>query len=41
MEPSTDGLPLVSHLTQDSDYDLEQASTLERHALQDYAMQDE
>ena len=41
MEPSTDGLPLVSHLTQDSDYDLEQASTLERHALQDYTMQAE
>ena len=41
MEPSTDGLPLISHLTQDSDYDLEQAATLERHALQDYVMQDE
>ena len=26
MEPSTDGLPLISHLTQDSDYDLEQAA---------------
>jgi len=41
MEPATDGLPLISHLTQDSDYDLEQASTLERHALQDSALQDE
>ncbi len=41
MEPATDGLPLISHLTQDSDYDLEQASTLERHALQDNALQDE
>jgi tRNA-2-methylthio-N6-dimethylallyladenosine synthase len=41
MEPSTDGLPLISHLTQDSDYDLEQAATLERHTLQDYVMQDE
>ncbi len=41
MEPATDGLPLINHLTQDSDYDLEQASTLERHALQDYALQDE
>lgn len=35
MEPSTDGLPLISHLTQDSDYDLEQAQTEHRHALQD------
>lgn len=35
MEPSTDGLPLISHLTQDSDYDLEQAATRQRHALQD------
>ncbi len=35
MEPSTDGLPLVSHLTQDSDYALEQALTAERHALMD------
>ena len=41
MEPATDGLPLINHLTQDSDYDLEQASTLERHALQDFALQDE
>lgn len=35
MEPSTDGQPLIHHLTQDSDYDFEQATTLERHALQD------
>ncbi|HEY1409330.1 MAG TPA: tRNA (N6-isopentenyl adenosine(37)-C2)-methylthiotransferase MiaB [Promineifilum sp.] len=35
MEPSTDGLPLISHLTQDDDYDLERAATLQRHALQD------
>ena len=41
MEPATDGLPLINHLTQDSDYDLEQASTLERHTLQDNALQDE
>jgi hypothetical protein len=34
MEPATDGLPLISHLTQDSDYDLEQASTRRtRYAL--------
>src|SRR5690606_14265499 len=38
MEPSTDGQPLISHLTQDSDYDLEIASTLERHAWQDEAV---
>lgn len=38
MEPSTDGLPLVTHLTQDSDYDLEQAATRQRHALQDGAV---
>jgi tRNA-2-methylthio-N6-dimethylallyladenosine synthase len=35
MEPSTDGLPLISHLTQDNDHALEQVATLERHALQD------
>ena len=35
MEPSTDGLPLITHLTQDSDYDLEQTATRQRHALQD------
>ncbi len=35
MEPSTDGLPLVSHLTQDSDYALEMAETTARHALMD------
>lgn len=35
MEPSTDGLPLISHLTQDSDYDLEQVTTEQRHAFQD------
>ncbi len=35
MEPSTDGLPLISHLTQDSDYVLEQATTEQRHAWQD------
>ncbi|MEZ4517832.1 MAG: tRNA (N6-isopentenyl adenosine(37)-C2)-methylthiotransferase MiaB [Chloroflexota bacterium] len=35
MEPSTDGLPLLSHLTQDEDYALEQEETRQRHALQD------
>ena len=35
MEPSTDGRPLISHLTQDSDRDLELAETERRHALQD------
>jgi len=35
MEPSTDGLPLVSHLTQASDYALELAETAARHALMD------
>ena len=35
MEPSSDGLPLVSHLTQDSDYALELAETAQRHALMD------
>ena len=35
MEPSTDGLPLVSHLMQDSDYALELAETAARHAVMD------
>jgi len=35
MEPSTDGLPLINHLTQDSDYVLERALTEQRHALMD------
>ena len=35
MEPSTDGLPLVSHLTQDSDYALELAETEARYAFMD------
>jgi tRNA-2-methylthio-N6-dimethylallyladenosine synthase len=35
MEPSTDGRPLLAHLTQDEDYELEQAVSRERHALQD------
>ncbi len=35
MEPSTDGLPLISHLTQDSDYALERALTERRHVLMD------
>jgi tRNA-2-methylthio-N6-dimethylallyladenosine synthase len=35
MEPSTDGRPLLAHLTQDEDYELEQTVTRERHALQD------
>ena len=35
MEPSTDGLPLISHLTQDGDYALERALTERRHALMD------
>lgn len=39
MEPSTDGLPLISHLTQDSDYNLEQATTRQRHALQDAGLE--
>lgn len=38
MEPSTDGLPLVAHLTQDSDYDLDLAITHQRHAWQDEAV---
>jgi tRNA-2-methylthio-N6-dimethylallyladenosine synthase len=35
MEPSTDGSPLISHLSQNEDYLLEQAETAARHALQD------
>lgn len=35
MEPASDGFPLINHLTQDSDHDLEQAATEQRHALQD------
>ena len=35
MEPSTDGLPLISHLTQDGDYALELAETAARHVLMD------
>ncbi len=35
MEPATDGLPLVSHLTQDEDYLLERETAVQRHALQD------
>jgi len=35
MEPSTDGLPLISHLTQDGDYDFERTVTEQRHALMD------
>ena len=35
MEPASDGLPLISHLVQDSDYHLEQAAVEQRHALQD------
>jgi tRNA-2-methylthio-N6-dimethylallyladenosine synthase len=35
MEPATNGLPLISHLTQDNDYALERATAVERHALQD------
>ncbi len=35
MEPSTDGRPLISHLSQDSDHDLELAETAARHAFMD------
>ena len=35
MEPSTDGRPLISHLSQDGDHDLELAETAARHALMD------
>ena len=35
MEPSTDGVPLISHLQQDEDYALEQTSTAKRHEVQD------
>jgi tRNA-2-methylthio-N6-dimethylallyladenosine synthase len=35
MEPSTDGIPLLSHLQQEDDYALEQISTTKRHEYQD------
>ena len=35
MEPSTDGLPLIAHLTQDGDRDQELAETAARHAFMD------
>ncbi len=35
MEPSSDGLPLINHLIQDSDYSLDLEATEQRHALQD------
>ncbi|MCB8983290.1 MAG: tRNA (N6-isopentenyl adenosine(37)-C2)-methylthiotransferase MiaB [Ardenticatenaceae bacterium] len=35
MEPSTDGIPLVSHLRQGEDLTLEQEMTAQRHAWQD------
>ncbi|KAA3664994.1 MAG: tRNA (N6-isopentenyl adenosine(37)-C2)-methylthiotransferase MiaB [Chloroflexi bacterium] len=35
MEPSTDGLPLVNHLTQGDDQILEQVETAQRHAYVD------
>lgn len=35
MEPSTDGRPLLNHLTQDDDHALDQEATRQRHALQD------
>jgi tRNA-2-methylthio-N6-dimethylallyladenosine synthase len=35
MEPSSDGRPLISHLTQGTDYALERTVTEQRHALQD------
>ncbi|MBP9502678.1 MAG: tRNA (N6-isopentenyl adenosine(37)-C2)-methylthiotransferase MiaB [Candidatus Promineofilum sp.] len=35
MEPASDGLPLINHLAQDSDYQHEQAAVEQRHALQD------
>ncbi|MCA9927642.1 MAG: MiaB/RimO family radical SAM methylthiotransferase, partial [Anaerolineales bacterium] len=35
MEPSTDGIPLVNHLTQGEDQALEQAETAQRHAYMD------
>jgi tRNA-2-methylthio-N6-dimethylallyladenosine synthase len=38
MEPSTDGLPLISHLRQGDDQALELALTEQRHALQDEAV---
>ncbi len=38
MEPSTDGVPLLSHLLQEDDYALEQTSTAKRHEFQDGAV---
>lgn len=35
MEPSTDGQPLITHLLQDSDREIDEAATLTRHAWQD------
>jgi tRNA-2-methylthio-N6-dimethylallyladenosine synthase len=35
MEPSTDGVPLISHLAQDEDLALEHETTNQRHAWQD------
>ncbi|MCP5098523.1 MAG: tRNA (N6-isopentenyl adenosine(37)-C2)-methylthiotransferase MiaB, partial [Chloroflexi bacterium] len=35
MEPASDGLPLVSHLTQGEDRQLEEEATAQRHALMD------
>lgn len=38
MEPSTDGVPLISHLRQGDDHALELSLTEQRHALQDGAV---
>lgn len=38
MEPSTDGVPLISHLSQGEDHALELSLTEQRHALQDEAV---
>ncbi len=38
MEPSTDGMPLITHLQQADDQALEQSATYDRHALQDGAI---
>jgi tRNA-2-methylthio-N6-dimethylallyladenosine synthase len=35
MEPSTDGGPLITHLQQDEEWDLERERTAQRHAFQD------
>lgn len=35
MEPSTDGAPLMAHLRQGEDWELEQTQTAQRHALMD------